>query len=226
MAELELPDLPLFLYRYRSLTGKKRLDQELEALTESYIWCGDLNSMNDPMEGFFNPSPRLHRSPDYQEVYKGIMKKSSDIGIASFSDTRENELMWAHYAGNYTGICIEYYPLRLMNALSRKHKVVRVGYGENPPRISIKEKAAAERKMLSHKKFSWSYEREWRVLGPRGKASITNECIHRVYLGIRIAPSRRSRLLGVLNKENIPAWGMDVKSGKYEHVFTEIIHGK
>lgn len=222
MAELELPDLPLYLYRYRSLTGKKRLAQEIEALTESYIWCGDLSSMNDPMEGFFNPSMRLQDSPDYQEVCESITKKSSDIGISSFSDTCENELMWAHYAGNYSGICIEYYPLRMLSELSRNHKIVRVGYGDSPPRISIKEKAVAERKMLSHKKFSWSYEREWRVLGPRGKAFITNNCIHRVYLGIRITPFRRKKLLRALNEKNIPGWEMDVKPGEYKHAFNEI----
>jgi hypothetical protein len=222
MAELELPDLPLFLYRYRSIAGKKRLTQEIEALRESYIWCGDLSSMNDPMEGFFNPSARLQDSEDYLEVYESITKKTSDIGISSFSDTRENELMWAHYAGNYTGICIEYYPLRLMSELSREHKIVRVGYGDAPPRISIKEKAIAERKMLSHKKFSWSYEREWRVLGPRGKAFISNDCVHRVYLGIRMTPFRRKKLMRALNEKAISAWEMDVKAGEYKHEFNEV----
>jgi Protein of unknown function (DUF2971) len=222
MAELELPDLPLFLYRYRSLNSKKKLNQEIEALNESYIWCSDLNSLNDPMEGFFNPSQRFLESPEYQEVYESITKKSSNLGISSFSDTCESELMWAHYAGNYTGICIEYYPLRLVNELSRDHKVVRVGYGDSPPRISIKEKTVAERKMLSHKKFSWSYEREWRVLGPRGKAIISDHCIHRVYLGIRISPSRRKQLLRTLNAKNIPVWEMDVKAGEYKHTFNQI----
>ena len=131
--------------------------------------------------------------------------------------------MWAHYASNYTGICIEYYASCLLDKLSRNHKIVRVGYGDSPPRISIQEMAVAERKMLSHKKFSWSYEREWRVLGPRGRALITDNCIHRVYLGIRMTPFRRKKLLRALNKKNISAWEMAVTPGEYKHAFNEII---
>lgn len=220
MAEIELPDLPLYLYRYRSLAGKKRLTQELDSLEESYIWSGDLDSMNDPMEGFFNPSIRLMDSPDYQEVFNGM--KHSIIGISSFSDTHENELMWAHYAANYTGICIEYYPLRLRDSLSSRYKIVRVGYSDNPPRISIKEKEIAERKMLSHKKFSWSYEREWRVLGPRGQAKIADDCVRRVYLGNRISALRRKKLLVILANRGIPAWEMKIKPGEYKHIFSQI----
>lgn len=219
MAKLELPDLPPFLYRYRSLTGKKRLAQEIEALTEPYIWCGDRGSMNDPMEGYFNPSKQFEKTPEYQVAYGSIKKPSSKLGISSFSDTYDSELMWAHYAGNYAGICIEYYPLRLKRALSRNHRIVRVGYGDNPPRITNREKAAAERKMLSHKKFSWSYEREWRVLGPRGKALITVDCIHRIYLGARMTASCRKKLLKTLNEKNIQAWEMDIKWGVYAHEF-------
>jgi hypothetical protein len=69
MATLALPNLPLYLYRYRSVSPRENdtgqiqptINREIEALKKPYIYCADFHRLNDPMEGFYRPS-RLHRS--------------------------------------------------------------------------------------------------------------------------------------------------------------------
>src|SRR4029079_11482503 len=100
------------------------------------------------------PSSGLKRKTDYDRVVDWLYDEKSNVGIASLSDTRENELMWAHYAGNSSGICIEYYAARLVKALSPTVHLVRMGYDEQPPRIStanMRDHRAAVRKILSAK---------------------------------------------------------------------------
>ena len=70
------------------------------------------------------------RSPDYEDAIKQVMEEGSKLGISSFTDTYQSELMWAHYAGNYAGICVGCSAQRLLNALSEDYRVVRVGYGD------------------------------------------------------------------------------------------------
>src|SRR6266566_1562044 len=104
MATLALPNLPLYLYRYRSIGPRKdaagqlreTIDREIAALKESYIWCADFHSLNDPMEGFYRPSRMLKVKDDYSRIVRGIFDRKIEVGIASLSDTKENELMWTH----------------------------------------------------------------------------------------------------------------------------------
>ena len=134
----------------------------------------------------------FQRSPDYEDAIKQVMEEGSKLGISSFTDTYQSELMWAHYAGNYAGILRRYSAQRLLNALSEDYTVVLVGYGDEPPEITASGPIPPPRKMLSYKKFSWAYEREWRVLGSPGAAQIDEHCIETVYLRLRIDEDYRT----------------------------------
>src|SRR3974390_3315064 len=82
---------------------------EIKKIASGYIWCSTYESMNDPMEGYFILRESRTGDPEaYQEVLDGIKYNATELGLACFSETYESELMWAHYAGNYSGICIGY----------------------------------------------------------------------------------------------------------------------
>jgi hypothetical protein len=224
-AKIEPPALPIYLYRYRSLhrrAGEKGniLEREIGALRRSYIWCSKFIALNDPMEGFYRPSSAVKKKGNYEQIAALVSAGKSGVGIASLSDTKENELMWTHYAGNYSGICIEYYANRLLNGLPDGVSLVRLGYDERPPRLTkadLQNRQAAH-KILSQKKFNWSYEREWRLLGVPGKAKIDDQnCVRAVYFGSRIAPVYRNKLVKELKKRKISAYAMDVDG--YGHVW-------
>jgi hypothetical protein len=66
MAEIRTLIEPSHLYRYRSLEDQK-LNQEISAIQERYLWCSNFEAMNDPMEGTYEATAipfntSLHRS--------------------------------------------------------------------------------------------------------------------------------------------------------------------
>ncbi len=196
--KLERPVLPPYLYRYRSLSDDL-IDQEIEAITDQYPYCSAYRSMNDPMEGFYEPTARFQKDTEFRRAVREILDAKRNIGICCFSDTHDNELMWTHYASNYRGICIGYRPQPLLDAMPNDSHLVRLGYGAKPPKIGSYAAHAPETaalRILSHKKANWVYEREWRVLWHQGKMPIPGKGIIReLRLGSRIKDDHRNSLL-------------------------------
>jgi hypothetical protein len=228
MAQLSLPNLPEYLYRYRPLTGLDDHDapdtvfnREVAAIVQPYLWCGDFNSLNDPMEGLFAPTRRLKKHDRRDFVVRAIVEGKTDVGIAAFSDTSGNELMWTHYASNSSGICIEYRPRALLSALPNDADFVRVSYDDKPMYISIadaKDLTSAVKKVLSQKKFNWAYEREWRLLSTVGKILISDKkAIRRIYLGTRISEYHKFMLRNELAHLKISMYEMVVDGYRYSH---------
>jgi hypothetical protein len=227
MAKIQLPLLPLYLFRYRAIgPSHEVLQREIAAIKEPYLWCGDFTSLNDPMEGFYRPTSLLKNKDNYARIARTILNSKSDIGIASFSDTGENELMWTHYARNYSGICIKYYSQRLLDALPSRVSLVHMAYGDSPPRVTSKDIGnddSGARKILSQKKFNWAYEREWRVLGSVGKLPINSDDVVRsIYLGSRIEEIQKKAILKTFRGSEIDIYEMDVSG--YEHKWNRVHH--
>lgn len=219
MAKLAPPILPLYLYRYRSLgLISEYLTREIEAILKPYIYCSDFKDLNDPMEGFYRPSTALRNKSNYKTIVEKIYARKTGVGIASLSDTKRNELMWTHYAQSYSGLCIEYYASRLLAGLPGNVSLARMGYDDIPPRISsndARDDNAAARKIFSQKKFNWAYEREWRVLGPVGKAPIDpGDVIRSIFLGSRIADTNKKTILRALRNTEISVYEMHVEGYK------------
>lgn len=223
MAEVQRPILPSRLYRYRSLTrNADAIDQEIDAILQNYLFCSVFTRMNDPMEGFFRPSEIIEGESDYRYLVREITNRKSNIGIACFSETYENVLMWAHYAGNYTGMCLAYSTSDLVAGLSDQVSLVRLAYVDEPPLISpshVRNTDNAVARILSQKKFDWAYEREWRVLGEVGKVSIGRiQAIKEIYFGSRVSLRDRQRILSRIQGTTIKAYMMEVDGYDHEWV--------
>jgi hypothetical protein len=202
MAQIEPPVLPHRLFRYRPLASST-LNREIVAIKKQQIYCSLYHSLNDPMEGFYGPSRRLQSHRNYPRIVDKLFLLKQRIGICCFTDTPDNELMWTHYASNYAGICVAYSSEKLVAGLPSEARLARLGYGSEPPRLSSSDAEAAREaaiKVLSHKKASWSYEREWRVLAIPGLTTLSGEgCVKEVRLGSRIAPSHEQQITKALD---------------------------
>jgi hypothetical protein len=177
--------------------------------------------MNDAMEGFYDPTEGLRGAQDYGRVVSRIYDAKSNHGIACFSETNGNELLWAHYADNYAGICVRYKTQALIEGLPGNVRVVRVAYGDVPPSVgpddALNSRSAAI-KILSHKKANWAYEREWRVLGNINENFYHDErAVDAIYFGSRIDREHRDHLLEELANMRIEFFKMSVKG--YQHLF-------
>ncbi len=111
VAEIRNYVKPRRLYRYRSI---EHIDRELEAIEDGYLFCAAYKDMNDPMEGVYSASERLRRSSVYRNFEIDILSDKRRLGICSFSEVHNHELMWAHYASRFKGIRIEYDLIQLL----------------------------------------------------------------------------------------------------------------
>lgn len=110
-------------------------------------------------------------------------------GIVSLAERASCPLMWSHYGDQHKGVCIGYsIPVRAAGDL---HKI---SYGGN--RLIAASAVAAmlegdeearrkvDEAVLTKKAIDWRYEREWRLIGPRGPQDSPLE-IEEVVFGMR-----------------------------------------
>jgi hypothetical protein len=208
---------PPRLYRYRSL---KKFERELEALEQGYIFCAAYTTLNDPMEGVFHSSKVFRESDNYRDARRAIVDNKTQIGMSSFSEVHDHELMWAHYADQYRGICISYSFTKLLGELSDDVSFARMYYNETVPlvRHSRQEPENTAKMVLSYKNYRWLYEREWRMFAPLGKAKYdAKSCVTRVLLGSRIASDKRRTIIRTMDSLDIATH--DMKIEKYSIIF-------
>lgn len=217
MAKIKTFAKPTLLYRYRPLgirktsSGKVRADpnviqRELQAIEEHYVFCPTYRELNDPMEGLYASTQRVREKSDYQAFVQEVQNEKLGVGIAAFCETWDNELMWAHYAEGFRGICVAYSLTRLTERLDDEHSVARIAYGDRPLSINLAGRNHAERAkaILSTKNLMWTYEREWRLFAPtRGEAHHGPGVVKHVYLGARMASEDRKIVTNRLHKVDI-----------------------
>jgi hypothetical protein len=210
MASIESYVQPRRLYRYRSLTD---LDREIDAIVNGYLYCSPYMKLNDPMEGLFTSSTLFKKSANYRAIRSAIRDNKAQIGLCSFSEVYDHELMWAHYAHKFTGICIAYSFLRILKHLADDVDFVRMYYDETVPTVhrTNENPTKLAKMVLSYKNYRWLYEREWRMFAPIGKAYYREtKCVPCVYLGSRISARNRKRIENALERVDIPSKAMKI----------------
>lgn len=160
-----------------------------ETFFENFLLrASHINTLNDPFE--MEPSIewwanvflelknyRFGRTKD--EIFSYIKQQNfnspwrhlgtdlfKDHGIISFTETKENILMWSHYSNNHTGIVIEFdlaHPFFSKKFIEKEHN-----YLGNPQKVLYrKERLISSDYLLEpyfHKSFDWIYEQEYRML--------------------------------------------------------------
>ena len=97
------------LFKYREFNKSS-----IELLINRELWFAEPKSLNDPFEcqrtysSVLDATWEKHEaSESYKlEIDEKLSKYLNKTGICSFSRTRKNQLMWAHYADEHKGFCI------------------------------------------------------------------------------------------------------------------------
>jgi hypothetical protein len=112
-----------------------------------------------------------------------------DRGIVSLAGRSDCPLMWSHYGDQHKGICIGYAAPE--NATADLHKITYGGsrlIEASAVAAMLDGNDAARQKVdqavLTRKARDWSYEREWRLIGPRGLQNSSLE-LEEVVFGMR-----------------------------------------
>lgn len=124
------------------------------------------------------------------------------LGVCCFSEKRDNILMWAHYAKQHTGFCLEF---DIDNDFFRPiTRAIKVEYDTILPELNLMQLSNYPSRELGIKLLikadDWEYEQEWRIVETKKGPGIQNfpeDALSGVILGCRISQE---------NKENIFRW--------------------
>lgn len=182
---------PAFLYKYYDDKPEK-----LASVEKQKMWYSAPCNFNDVFDcdisideaGVFNST--LQMIPDKRGVRPGsqmwrnlrqtVNKEISSlktaferlkttVGISCLSESSDSLLMWAHYANNHRGICVEYELIEINTQLG--FTPVPIIYSDqkarltsiNPDTIDV-DSTGMFIESLTSKSPEWSYEKEWRII--------------------------------------------------------------
>ncbi|MEC8905190.1 MAG: DUF2971 domain-containing protein [Pseudomonadota bacterium] len=229
---------PEVLYKYRSI-NKFTLD----TLVSNQIYFPTPAKFNDPFdtkcsfsksieEASYEEAKRVFGSDtDNMHLFKAGGSKSAAIdkfiqelsqkGILSLCETKNNQLLWAHYASNHTGICIGF-EVSNENSLGDSKHTHKVNYTESYPSISQKslgsprQRKEAQHRVLHTKSKLWSYEQEWRCIYSEGdKEYIVPGRICEINFGCRTTNSDKSLIKRILAGSNLKFYQAEMKQNDF-----------
>lgn len=136
-------------------------ENAIKNLERNRIKVSTIDTLNDPFE--FMPYRKyvFQKRQEYNKVFRAVSKK---WGILCFSQTWEEQLLWAHYADKHKGIALGFE--------IPEGELLKVTYVCNEIRTKIEltdDQNDNEQKFLDLAKIKfqeWEYEKEYRLLVP------------------------------------------------------------
>lgn len=155
-----------------------------------------------------------------QYVETELMRRY-EKGIFSLAERPNCPLMWSHYGDQHMGVCMGY-----SVPAQAEGELYRVKYGGDRL-VAASEVAAmldgdekARRKVdeavLTRKAAAWHYEKEWRLIGPRGLQDSGLE-LEEVVFGMRCSAAVKYSVVRVLSDRRRPVTfsEISVRPGKF-----------
>lgn len=125
-------------------------------------------------------------------------------GIVSLAERDDCPLMWSHYADQHRGICLGYLvPERASGAVHRVAydgaRLVKASEVSAMLKGDDEARARVDAAVMLRKAESWSYEREWRLIGRRGTEGSPLE-LEEVIFGIKCKESAKYTIMKALER--------------------------
>jgi hypothetical protein len=161
----------MILYKYKSLQGDGLL-HALDMIVNSRMYLSVCDPMNDPDEGSWQVFEHKEKIKHPDQAYLNTAKTARQIidrqRFTCFTKSATEPLLWAHYAGGFSGIALGYeldekkYDIRLVEYEGRAcvtlEQLQKIAEGINPPQ---------DFGILKTKAKFWIYEEEYRLFGQK-----------------------------------------------------------
>lgn len=187
--EYRKAQIPDKLYKFISLSDDEPMNNlKLQTLLNKQIWISSVSSLNDPYEFqcMYIDKKRLKQCDYPDSIIRGmesfLRSFIEHFGVVSLSANSFDFLpMWAYYANNYKGFCIEYKTIKpdvIFPVFYEKNRIplasIIANYfneyrmlksGKKPsPDIAFDETILRNQMFLKHE--SWKNEKEYRIIYP------------------------------------------------------------
>lgn len=147
-------DCDVFIDREKILDSALQLASEGRKVRRySPMWKHIKSSLDQPIKAF-------------ESVFQ---KLKQNTGIACLTESCDSLLMWAHYANNHKGMCVEYALSAITNQLHFTPLPViysdeKTKFSPNDLNYISKDAEKLLTESLTSKSTEWSYENEWRII--------------------------------------------------------------
>ena len=159
------------------------------------------------------------------EMESKTQKKLNDkFYIGSLAADNKNRLMWAHYADNHAGFCVEYdyskapkgtLPMPVL--YKRQRPKISWDIAFDPSSDNLKKTSFIFMKSLLTKDAVWSYEQEWRILVSTAMDRMVKmPPISCIYLGARCSEENKKLIKIIAERRSIPVKQMILDRGEYD----------
>ena len=150
-------------------------------------------------------------------VEKVIEGMREDVFVFCFSEIWNSLLMWAHYANNYNGYCIEYDMGQVRDYLT--HNLYPVLYEKDyiditNNLININRNTGLICNLT--KAEEWSYEKEWRIVEYRDHPFFFRKALKAIYLGMNCVKEDRDGVIKWAKTNNKKVYMIKISKLKYE----------
>ena len=225
------------LYKYRSL--ETWYDEKERKLHSGIEYCIDIiknnrlyfpkrEILNDPYEGcaipinlavcgntIFSSMGCLHPS---------VEAEMDSYRVLSLSSTAKSMPMWAHYAGNYNGICFEFDSAGTLGCAQK------VNYIEAPlaeiNELDVPDFSKVVKQNFFYKSKNWDYEKEYRIVEQTSKDffEFDRKDLTKIIVGFKALERTdvRKQIINLARKKEIPIYKVFLTPRSYELSFMPI----
>lgn len=150
---------------------------------------------------------------------KLVRTKIANIGVLSLTSDPTNILMWAQYANNHKGICLE------VDIPEDARSLKEVGYAVQQPDFAIheamNEKHGRLFDLFYNKSMHWQHEAEWRMVAIKGNEAkeIPGAVIKKIICGINFSNETKKRMAESIGRE-VPTNQLKMKRNYMLHCCT------
>lgn len=206
---------PKYLYKYKGIQSIEDLDRLVDIIKNNRIYIPTRTQLNDPMECKYMPNFKFAYagnsiSANAQRVDPIVENVMDKYRVLSLSADGANLQMWAHYANNYSGVCIEFKnigeisqakPIQYIDGLPHYET-----YRENEFTESDIKKEVFD--SYFRKSGGWKYEAEYRILKSKEEKhlQIEKDAIASIVIGHNLAESCRDYIYSVCKEKSIPVY--------------------
>lgn len=240
-------NMPKTLFKYISLNDSIKCEQiegscrkcfnlnelKFNSLENDKLWLSAFQNLNDPFEykSLFIDIEKLEQHKWPIEFVKSAFQSIADaFVIASFTTTAiDNMPMWAHYANNHQGFCVEYevinskliFPISyekyrvpmasiITNYIDIAYKLWKGTITANDNDYKLYTHIVLHNALIKHK--SWKYENEYRIVSLNpireqvGASYSLNSLglkVKRIFIGKSCSIENRKRLINIAKNKNL-----------------------
>jgi len=157
-------------YQYQPLKN-----EYIQTIIDHSLYVSDPSNFNDPFDCWgllVNDIEHYNFEKVTQSEIK-LRKGVKELGVVCLTSSWDNQLMWSHYAGSHTGICLGF-KFSDLTWKDRDYFLLRPVQYSNITPIPMSKAWKDEKKglpseatattFLRTKNPDWHYEKEWRII--------------------------------------------------------------